>query len=440
MPFNRKLKVILDPVKRAEYRMREERKVKVLTSILERKERALDAHKKALDNPQLKIPSEVELSPEYIPEVGKQIRNNDIFADFYYQLYETSNDYIVDENGEVNKTNFRSTLLNNSYNIRNCGKSWFFDHYGMQQVYDLKNVYYCHDKFCLHCQKLLQATRLQKYSPLIEDLLEQGKYLYHVTLTIPNTTVFTRKIVKRLFDNFKRLIRYFSADAKNALGWSNYGFIGAIRSFEVTYDPVSYHPHIHSVIALDNPLPDDACLLNKYSYKKENGKWVFDRLFTEFEVSLQKVWRLLYEGQKVTLKNVDALDLGYSATVDKIDNGNYYEIFKYTIKLQKSDDDDFAMTFENFKTLYYALHSTHIFQGYGIFYSVKCDTIDETLSEKYDYIVAQLQLIEKPLMTSLPIEDIALKMLSSPETKFISRKTIYKFLREHPEFLTEKTV
>ena len=369
------------------------------------------------------IPQEVELTVDYVKDVGKLIRNNDLIADYYYHFY---------------KTNGEESFSQKSQNVRNCGKHWDFDHYEKQNVYDLQHVFHCKDKFCHYCQKLLQATRLHKYSPLIEDLLKQGKSLYHVTFTIKNTTILNKTIIIALFENFKRLVRYCTGNAKNRLGFEKYGFLGALRSLEITYTEKDYHPHIHSIWAFDNPVPDKAYIVNKFSYKKENGKRVLKRKFTDFEVLLQKLWYLLYNGVKVTPDSINKLNLGYSCIVDKITEDNYYEIFKYTVKFQKedSDEDFFEMTYDQFETLYETLYNLHVFQGYGIFYRTDVNEIDDTMSDKYDFIISQLRLIEGPLMRTFNIEDLAFKILMSPDAKFISRKTIYKFLRENPDFLT----
>ena len=394
-------------------------------------------------SPFFDVPADVELTPEYVNNVGNRIKNNHLYADYYNEMFGYLE--VPDASYNLFSTSNKKKDCSKAFNIRNCGKHWEFDHYEKQGIYDLQHVYHCHDKFCPYCQKLLQATRLKKYSPFLEDLLGQGKYLYHVVFTIENTKVLTQNVIKQLFNNFKRLVRYFTGDAKNRFNLSKYGFIGALRSLEVTYSSkTGYHPHIHSIFAFDNPLPDNACIVNKFSYKKDKntGKRVLDRKFTPLEEKLQKIWRLLYFDVKVTPEAVDSLKLGFSCTVDKIDNNNYYEVFKYTVKFEKDDDcdcDSEPMTYEQFATLYNSLYNVHIFQGYGYFYKIinPEDVIDETMSQKYDFIVEQLRLIETPFYTSIKIEDLAFKMLVSPELKFISRKTIFNFLREHPDFLSD---
>lgn len=374
-------------------------------------------------SPYYEIPPEIELTYDYVKDVGKLVKNNDLIADYYYHRYKEDED---------------ETFLYKFKNVRDCGKYWHFDHYEKQKVYDLHHVYHCKDKFCHYCQKLLQATRLHKYQPLIEDLLKQGKHLYHVVFTVKNTRILNKIVISALFENFKRFVRYCTGDAKNRLGLKEYAFLGALRSLEITYTEEDYHPHVHCILAFDNPVPDKAYIVNKFSYKKENGKRVLKRKFTDFEVLLQKLWYLLYNGIEATPKNVNALKLGYSCTVDKITENNYYEVFKYTVKFEKQDDETPVMTYEQFRTLYDALYKLHIFQGYGIFYRTDVDEIDESMSAKYDFIISQLKIIESSVMCSFKIEDLAFKFLMSPESKFISRKTIYKFLRENPEFLANK--
>ncbi len=92
-------------------------------------------------------------------------------------------------------------------------------------------------------------------------------------------------------------------------------------------------------------------------------------------------------------------------------------------------------TYEQFKTLYFALRGAHVFQGYGKLYRVDVDKIDEETLKKYNLLIAQLRLIEEAQLSVIKIEDLALRMLAHPDVSYISRKSIYAFLKEHPEFL-----
>lgn len=150
---------------------------------------------------------------------------------------------------------------------------------------------------------------------------------------------------------------------------------------------------------------------------------------------MQKIWYLLLNGQKVTPENVEKLPLGYSCICDEI-TSNYYEAFKYTIKLQEKDGI-LDMTYDNFETLYNALDGVHVFQGYGKLYRVGADEIDESFIEKYNLLVAQLQLVEMPELDCMKIQELLLDLTINPEIRYISRKNIIQYLQEHPEYLAD---
>lgn len=378
------------------------------------------ARKKALLDPVVKLPDEITLDSETVREYSFRISNNALIAEYYELLYSDTKD---------------NALINKSENVRRCSQSWFFDHYRLQGVKDLKSIFFCHDKFCLNCQKLLQASRLKKYSPIIDDLLEQGKHLYHVVFTLVNVNAFELKAtIKKMFQSFKKVIRYLSGNAKSALKLDSYGFLGAVRSLEITFSN-KYHTHLHCVFAFDKQLYTTKEKINNFSYSNENGKRVFKRFFSEFEITLQKVWYCLINGIKVTPDNVDKLKEGYSCTCDEI-ICNYYEAFKYTIKLQDKDGA-LDMTFENFKALYNALKGVHVFQGYGCMYRVGVDEIDETLKNRYNFIIAQLQLIEMPDLECVKLNELVMSLVVRPDIKYITRKNIMLYLKQHPEFLCE---
>lgn len=133
-----------------------------------------------------------------------------------------------------------------------------------------------------------------------------------------------------MFKSFKSLNRYLNNDLKiKGLDFEQYSYIGAIRSLEVTFKGDNYHPHLHCIFAFKSPLMNYRYIENTFSNSKKNGH----RKFTDFEVLLQKIWSLLNNKIKVTKKNIEELELGYSCTVDDIDESSAYEVFKYMTKV-----------------------------------------------------------------------------------------------------------
>ena len=396
----------------------------------------------ARHNRTVTIPDEIRLTEDDVNEVSKLIRFNDTIAEYYERLCLEENNIFAYDMPNPFQACYDLKLKTKAEEVQACGKAWFFDVYKKQLVYDLKAVRHCHDKFCLHCQKLLQATRLKNYSPFIESELEKGNKLYHITFTIPNPDGFSRATIKRMYDNFKKIIKMFSGNSKNST-LSSYGYRGALRSLEITTKIANgkreYHPHLHSIWSFQKPLYTDKPYKNKYSYDYNGGKREFRRAFSKMEIDLQKIWYLLWFGKKVSAKNINELDLGYSCTADEITD-NYYETFKYTVKIVNAKDKSLYLDYEDFKVLYYALKKTRVFQTYGCFYDAKIDDdqIDESLLERYNRLIAQLQLVEMPEETVERLDELAEKIRKNPNVRFLSRKSINKFLKDNPGFLADE--
>ena len=306
--------------------------------------------------------------------------------------------------------------------IENCNQLWEVDHYQQQKVKDFKRTNLCKDKFCNNCKNVKQASRLAKFMPMIEDLAKD-KYLYHMVLTVPNCkgSDLNHVIRDKIFKSFAYLIDYLKLKKKiKGLDLEQYAYQGAIRSLEVTYRVDDYHPHLHCIIALNEPLDNNRHIVNTYSKSKKNGY----RKFTDFEILIQKIWYLLNNGLRVTKRSIDDIDIGYSCTVDPIDESSVYEVFKYMTKA--TDEKGNCITYNNFETLYFALFRVRQIQGYGCFYNVKDDdSIIDEADELYDVIVELLRAKENPLAVWQTVEDLLL----DNDNLIISRKKIFNYLR-----------
>ena len=329
----------------------------------------------------------------------------------------------------------KSTIIMNlAYNIKNCSHHWFFDHYQMQRIKDLHHIDICHNKFCPNCQKMMQASRLLRFGPVLNAIAEDYD-LYHITHTIPNVS--GEKLsdgIDTLFKVYKRFHEYLSGKIRiKGLDFSQYGYAGSIRSLEVTYNSAKvfvgqeYHPHLHSIIALKKGLVFDKVITNKFSYRR--GK--YSRSFSRFEVLLQKIFYLIANNQQVTLKNIETVELGYTSALVKVEKDNYYEIFKYAVKGFSSDKKDKQMmSYEQFKVLYSAMYNRRCIQGYGkLFRLTPDDTIDESMNEVYNDFIEKLKLVEDPSYTSNTIEEVN-DALQRKFCLYISRKSIYKLQRQ----------
>lgn len=349
----------------------------------------------------------IEVKKDFISDILKNNKyNQEVISEYYLKLQQ-----------EFKEINFQNKIDN----LSSCNSWWLLDYYKEQKVKDFKKTNLCKDKFCNNCKKVKQASRLGKYMPMIENY-KQDKNLYHLTLTVPNCKgEDLAETIKTMFLSFRRIIRYLSLDLKiKGLDFEQYGYIGAIRSLEITFKGDNYHPHLHCIFAFDNPIIDNRYIENTFSNSKKNGY----RKFTDFEVLIQKVWYLLNNKIKVTKKSIDELELGYSCTLDPIDESSAYEVFKYMTK--STDEDQNILTYENFKTLYFALHRVRQIQGYGCFYNVKDDdSIIEQVEELYDVYINILKVKENPLEVSQTPEDL----LKDNDNLIISRKKIYSYLK-----------
>lgn len=349
----------------------------------------------------------IEVKKDYINNILINNKyNQEVISEYYNQLQQ-----------EFRDINFQNKIDS----LSNCNSWWLLDFYRNQGVKDFKRTNLCKDKFCNNCKKVKQASRLSKFMPLI-DQYQEDKYLYHLTLTVPNCQgSLLAETIKTMFLSFRRIIRYLACDLKiKGLDFEQYGYIGAIRSLEITFKGDDYHPHLHCILAFESPLSDDRYIENKYSFSKKNGY----KKFTDFEILIQKIWYLLNNKIKVTKGSIDNLELGYSCTLDNIDESSAYEVFKYMTK--STDEDKNILTYDNFKVLYFALHRIRQIQGYGCFYNIKDDDslIDE-VDDLYDIIIEILKAKENPLEVSQTPEDL----LKDYENIIISRKRIFSYLK-----------
>ncbi|MFP7737978.1 hypothetical protein ACLHDF_32785, partial [Priestia aryabhattai] len=162
--------------------------------------------------------------------------------------------------------------------------------------------------------------------------------------------------------------------------------------------------------------------VNTYShdrYNKENK-----RLFTDEEILIQKIWKLLNTGTKVTKKAIDSMRLGYSCTIDKFKEDDFLELFKYMTK--STSEEDTILTYEQFKTLYYTLFKTRQIQGYGCFYNLKDVEVSiEEIEDLYNPYIEALQKEENPV----EILESPTELAKDEDYIVISRKKVGAFLR-----------
>lgn len=380
---------------------------------------------------ELELVQGISIEKSFIKNIIKnQEYNKSVILDYYTRLQSEFIDVIEDDlcfrDDDLDIFIKRRKLIkqinfdNKIYNIDNCNALWLLDVYNEQKYKDFKKTNLCRDKFCNNCKKVKQSARLSKFMPLIDDL-SKDKYLYHVVFTVPNCSgAYLHETIKKIFKNFYTLNRYLKLEKKiRGLDFEPYSYIGALRSLEVTFKKDDYHPHLHCILSFDKPLPSKKYIKNTYSVSKKNGK----RKFTDFEILIQKIWYLLNNDIRVNQKSIDNLEVGYSCTIDPIDESSVHEVFKYMTK--STDEESNILTYENFKDLYFSLHGIRQIQGYGCFYNVKDDdSIIDQVDDIYDYFINRLRIKESPVESVEKPQDL----LNDNEFKLISRKRIFHYL------------
>lgn len=345
----------------------------------------------------------------------KNIQYNKVIVSYYERLLQKHDELLK---GRTKKETFERK----TESIRECNNFWFMDVYRLQKVKDFKKTNLCKDKFCANCKKVKQASRMARYIPELEQHKDN---LYHMTLTLPNCAgQELGKIIGHMAKCFQKLISYLNGHHKNVgLNLNQWGYRGAVRSLEITFNGETYHPHYHVGLVLDKP-PGRKVNQNTYSFDFRNGLPDLKRLFSDEEILIQKIWYLLISGARVTKKAIEELELGYSCTLDRFQPGDYAELFKYMTK--EVDERGKVLAYNTFETLYFALYRLKQIQGYGCLYRITDTEDTEAFDAAYDAYIDGLREKENPELSREAPRDL----LRDSHYALISRKAYYKYLRQ----------
>ena len=355
-----------------------------------------------------------DVDKEYIEKVHNNYVYNNVIIDYYKRLQKEF------------RSESKNCLLNISDlkidGIKMCNQFWTIEKYDYLQIKDFIRTNLCHDKFCNNCKKVKQACRMSRYIPHIEKYKDK---LYHLILTVPNVKgIDLKDTIKKMNSSFYYLIRYLNGKAKILnINFMKYGYLGAIRSFEITFKGDIYHPHFHVALAFNN-LDLEKKFKNTYSidFKKSRE----DTLFSEFEILIQKIWYLLMNDIKVSFKNINELDLGYSCMCNKFNDDDYAELFKYMTK--ETDEEKNILTYDNFKTIYLSTYHLRQIQGYGCFYRIIDENLDDEVDKIYTILtLSDLRVKERPQ----EIRERPIDLLNDVNYTLISRKKIYQYLKNN---------
>lgn len=351
-----------------------------------------------------------KVDTELLYKVNKNIKQNELILKHYRHLLSEQKD-----------TQSTLQIQNKIKRILGCNRFWNIDYFPKQSVKDFLGTFTCKEKFCSNCKKLKQAARMTRYIPEIEKLTSDYN-MFHLVLTLPSVSgEELSKTIKSIFTYYANLNRYFRGDKKiRGVSFNQWGYVGGLRSLEVTYKGKMYHPHLHCLLICENNFLTDKNIENKYSLKF--GK--VTRKFSEEEILIQNIWYLLAQGVEVNGKNIASVELGYSCMIDKFKEADYAELFKYITK-----NDNGKMTYEQFNTLRKSLASKRQLQGYGVLHQLvdnDSEAIENEVAELYAEIRRELEANESPVNETTNIKEL---LLDNKNT-LISKKRIYAFLRQ----------
>lgn len=401
---------------------------------------------------ELPLKEENSITYEDFLDVSRRVHYNQFIAEFYERMakevgilklcpaeerynYETETWY---KEPKKNKLLPDENLERVAKRVKRCSQAWTFDFYEKAKVRNLVRVDRCGDRFCLNCQSLKAKQRQAQYSPVMDALVKDYD-LYHTVLTVPNVDASRLSdTINLMFYKFgDRLIRYFNGDKKiRNVNFAKYGYVGGVRALEITVSKRngSYHPHLHCILALKKGLNMPAIYWNRHSHDRYGRRP--ERLFTELEVLLQRVWCLSILGVEVTKENIEKIGEktgypdGFSCTAD-LTNGDYHEIFKYAIK--GSFKNETLMSYEAFKTMYDALKDKRVYQCYGVLSRYDFNDVDESFGlnskdEAFELFVAWLMSEEQPQRVDELLSSILLNS-SKEKYKYVSKATFTRHFK-----------
>lgn len=353
-------------------------------------------------------------------KLERRIRKNEVIAGFYEGIYNDilSDDnyyqsplHMVDSNGElitvtpeinVRLAKYKKHCRVSQDSVKECSRHFVVDYYRLQGVKDIKKKTSCNNKFCDACQSAISQQRYEKFAPVLE-ILQENFDIAHIVFTIPNCHKSELQCaIDKMYEARQAVIRYLTGSKKiRGIDFERFGYRGGISSLEVTRNEETgkFHPHFHCafVFAQKSGVFGRKTHINKYSY--DYGEKV--RYFNDFEILLQKVWRLKIDGLEVNRHSIENLPLGYDVIVEY--RKNFKEIFKYTTKGALKYDKDVSRVlglYSDFMYLDWALYQRRVMQTYGCMRGIPVtEEVEQKAGEedtKYQELIARLKSIEEP--------------------------------------------
>lgn len=230
-----------------------------------------------------------------------------------------STTFVDKETGVIDKEKIKyyeklSNSISNCHNYieiatcKDCGNKY------------LNKTMCCDFKFCPICSKKRYLKYLSFLYPIFENLVNQGKYICMLNLTIKNTTTF-KEGKEKLFSAWREMTHENKFNAK----LFSFHITGGLRSFEVTYnnEDKTYHAHFHILIV-------------KEKFSKD-----FELIKTLWEQATQKVFNTNEKVGSIyieSIKDKRNRNISYMKDKSSILNG-ILECIKYVTKFNVKDEN-----------------------------------------------------------------------------------------------------
>lgn len=238
----------------------------------------------------------------------------------------------------------RAGLSAEAAKLANCSTYWRAELLHSVEMIDVISVNRCKSRFCPNCARI----RAARYAAAIRAYAaaHPAAPLYAITLTLPSAEALAPRL-RDLMGMWQRLYRAAASANKPA----PLRMIGAIRSTEVTWSGAGWHPHLHILAELPQPIPPDQLAATAAAL----GEWM----------------RAADPCPPRTYQEP------YQADVQPINSGTAAEVAKYACKLQEIA----ALPPDRIRELVEALHHLRAYQGAGTLLHVASSQKNEPLDQ-----------------------------------------------------------
>lgn len=245
---------------------------------------------------------------------------------------------------EIIEAMARAGLSGEAAKLANCSTYWRAELLHSVEMIDIISVNRCKSRFCPHCARI----RAARYAAAIRAYAEAhpAAPLYAITLTLPSAEALAPRL-RDLMGMWQRLYKVATSAKKPA----PLRLLGAIRSIEITWGEAGWHPHLHILAELPQPIPIDQIAATAAAL----GEWM----------------KAADPCPPRTYKEP------YQADIQPIDEGTAAEVAKYACKLKELSN----LPPERLRELVEALHHLRAYQGAGTLLHVASAEKDKPLDQ-----------------------------------------------------------